>query len=94
MRSTRIRASSSTWASRVSAPRSPSSPSKTSSMFLYASATASHSESTRRAGWDKSRGTVGGSTLVLCNEVVPGPKDDQDIITPLKSFITGVFPKF
>ena len=71
-----------------------SSNSKTSSMFLYAEASASKSESTRLAGWDNSRGTVGGSTLVLCNEVVPGPKDDQDIITPLKSFITGVFPKF
>lgn len=67
-----------------------SSNAKDSAMFLYGHTTVGKRLATNRAKWQGGqRGTVDGSTFITCNEVVP--KEDQNIWTPLKSFILSAF---
>lgn len=63
-----------------------------SSAFIYGDARGDKTLSTKTAGWDLTQGTVRGRTIVACDEVVPGPNKDQDILTPLGSFVKGLFP--
>jgi hypothetical protein len=69
--------------------------SKDSSMFLYGHVAIGRTMSTTKRAWEagKPNGAVAGQTYITCNEVVPSADNsqDQNVITPLKSFITNVF---
>ena len=61
-----------------------------SSMFLYAHARAYTSVSTKKAPWAQmATGQVHGASYVTCNEVVP--KDDQNVLDPVASFVRSLF---
>ena len=66
--------------------------SNNSSIFLYASSGSGVNEEVSNAHFGLKAG-VGGATVVICNEVVPVGSGDQDVLTPMKSFISGVFPQ-
>lgn len=53
-----------------------------SSMFMYGMAKSTKTMSITSSRWSA---TVGSSTTITCDEVVP--KDDQDVLTPLVDFI-------